>query len=127
VIPPEVVTDNDIWISGRNTVRTGVKTRPIWGFTPSMQDFKYAIWTMARAPLFVLVIVLTTALAIGTNTTIFTIINAIFRRPIPIEDPSSLVRIYTVDAKNVVIVISAQLLSQILKIYRDKNSLFSGM
>jgi len=73
------------------------------------------------------VIVLTTALAIGTNTTIFTIINAIFRRPIPIEDPSSLVRIYTVDAKNVVIVISAQLLSQILKIYRDKNSLFSGM
>ena len=62
-------------------------------------DLKYAFRGMARRRGFTLVAVLSLALGIGANTTIFTLLNGILLRPLAVEDPASLVAVYTTDPK----------------------------
>jgi predicted permease len=51
---------------------------------------------LARRPAFTAVAVLSLALGIGANTTIFTLIKAIFLQPLPVSEPSRLVSVYTI-------------------------------
>ncbi len=64
------------------------------------QDVRFALRTMRGNPGFTAVAVLSLALGIGANTTIFTLINAILLAPIPVERPSELVAGYTTDRVN---------------------------
>ena len=50
---------------------------------------------LAKSPGFTVVAVLSLALGIGANTTIFTLVKAIFLHPIPVEDPSRVVVLYS--------------------------------
>jgi predicted permease len=50
--------------------------------------------------MFTLVAVLSLALGIGANTAIFTLVNALFLNPLPVERPSELVSLQTVDERN---------------------------
>ncbi|HEX5727659.1 MAG TPA: ABC transporter permease [Longimicrobiaceae bacterium] len=62
------------------------------------QDLRYTVRTLARAPGFALVAVLTLALGIGANTTVFSLVNAILLRPpAHVEAPERLVSVYTSD------------------------------
>lgn len=54
---------------------------------------------MRNNPGFSLICVLSLALGIGANTTIFTVVNAILLNPLPVADISRLVEIDTVDSK----------------------------
>ena len=63
-------------------------------------DLKYALRGIAQHRGFALIAVLSLALGIGANTTIFTLLNGILYRSLPVEDPSTLVAVYTVDPKN---------------------------
>jgi predicted permease len=64
------------------------------------QDLRYAIRTLRQSPGFSVVAVLTLALAIGANTTVFSLLNAIVLRTVAAEDPSGLAAISVTDARN---------------------------
>jgi len=57
-----------------------------------LRDLRYATRLLARHPGFTLTAVLTLALGIGLNTTLFTTIDAVMFRPLPVRDGERLVR-----------------------------------
>jgi predicted permease len=64
------------------------------------QDAAYAIRQLSRAPLFTAAAVLILALGIGANTAVFSVVNAIILRPLPVRDGERLTVIATHDAPN---------------------------
>lgn len=55
------------------------------------QDISYGLRTIARAPQFTAVVVLTLALGIGANTAIFSVVHGVLMRPLGLADPDGLV------------------------------------
>jgi predicted permease len=61
------------------------------------RDLRYALRTMRKSPLFALVVIVTLALAIGANTTVFTVINTLILDPLPVSRPAELGGVVSVD------------------------------
>ncbi len=71
-------------------------TRNQWAwlrFDLFMQDVRYAFRQLWKSPGFTLTAVITLALGIGANTAIFTLVQGILLRSLPVSDPSRLYRI----------------------------------
>ena len=56
-------------------------------------DLRYALRMMRRTPLFTLTVVLTVAIAIAANATIFTVVNAVMIRPLPFAEPDRIMQV----------------------------------
>ena len=85
---------------------------------------------LKKSPGFTFVAVLSLALGIGANTAIFTIINAVFLHPLPVEEPSRLAEMFTRDTLTFNANANFQLTGTSLpnyEDYRDQNNVFTGL
>jgi len=63
------------------------------------QDIRFAFRMLIKNPGFSAIAILSLALGIGANTTIFTVVNAILLHPLPVKDIPRLVEVDTIDTK----------------------------
>jgi predicted permease len=64
------------------------------------QDLRYSIRGLARTPGFTFVAILSLALGIGANTAIFSLMNAIMLKTLPVEQPERLVLLESIPVRN---------------------------
>ncbi len=77
-------------------IREDTRERKLWpAIESALQDARYAFRGMRRSPVFALTVVLSLGLAIGANTAIFSIVEAILLRPLPVPQPERLVTLAT--------------------------------
>jgi predicted permease len=89
-----------------------------------LRDVRYAVRTLAKSPTFTAITVLILALGIGANTTIFTLVNALFFQPPPfVEAPDQLVRINRTKGSSR----ASSFPFPDYQYYRDNNDVFAGV
>src|SRR5215510_5730459 len=88
-----------------------------------MHDLRYAIRVLVRQPGFTLIAILTLALGIGANSANFSVVNAVLLRPLPLEDPDRLIKIWETFQPG------GQSGASVpnLKDWREQNTVFKGI
>ncbi len=93
-------------------------------FEAIARDLRYAIRGLRRKPGFAAVAILSLALGVGANTAIFSLIDAVLLRPLPVPDPGRLVSIYHRELSRGGLSSSSY---PDYEFYRGQNQVFSGM
>jgi predicted permease len=91
------------------------------------RDIRHAIRSLRQAPGFVLVVVITLGLGIGANTAIFSLMDQVLLRPLPVHDPSGLVLLDGPGAFQGRTVNLATFSYPMYVDFRDRNEVFSGV
>jgi len=90
-----------------------------------MQNIRYSLRRLASSPGFTLAAVLTLALGIGANTTIFSVVNAVLLRPpAHVAQPEELVRLYTSDFSGPAYGSSS---GPDYEVFREQTQIFDGV
>jgi predicted permease len=92
--PKEARRQALIKLGGQEQARQAYRERATLAlFESVLQDVRFALRQMAKAPGFTITAVLTLALGIGANTVIYTLVDSILLRPLPFAHQERLVRI----------------------------------
>src|SRR5262245_45997749 len=89
-----------------------------------IQDLRYGIRMLIKNPGFTGLTILALALGIGANSTIFSLVNALLLRPLPVEKPEQLASLYTSDYSSGDFGASSY---PDYVDFRDRNHVFSGL
>ena len=92
-----------------------------------MQDVRYGLRMLLKNPGSTAVVVLSLALGIGANTTIFSVVNSLLFRPPAVDEPARLVDIWMHNVKRTGFDGYFPLNFPDFVYYRDHNSVFSGL
>ena len=95
-----------------------------------LQDLRYSLRMFRKSPGFALVAVLALAFGIGVNSAIFTLLNAIALRPLPVYNPGEVVTVYQImqGLRNRNVHGSKAYFSYAeYAAYRDQNHVFTGL
>lgn len=95
-----------------------------------LQDLRYAARMLVKAPGFTSVAVLTLALGIGANTAIFTLVNALLLKSLPVQHPEQLVALGDPAAVHDAWTgtpVTDEFSNPLYRELRDNTSVFSGM
>src|SRR5436305_7162244 len=90
-----------------------------------MNDLKFALRQLRKSPGFTLVAVLTLALGIRLNTTIFSLINDLFLRRLPFKEPSRVVHLDNGDKTRDLADVGIS--APRYQLYRDGQTIFDGL
>ncbi len=94
-MPPEEARRAAMRVFGNATI-TNEQTQETWSWTwleRLLQDLRFAMRQIRRAPGFALIAILTLALGIGANNAVFTLTHALLLEGLPIPQPDRLVRL----------------------------------
>ena len=92
-----------------------------------MQDFRYGVRTLAKNPTFTLIAISTLALGIGANTAMFSLLDQVVLRLLPVRDPERIV-IVRETGNHYANTFGANTISwPMFEDLRDNNQVFSGM
>lgn len=94
---------------------------------PLVQDLRYAFRTLRKAPVFTAVAILSLSLGIGANTAIFTLLDQVLLRMLPIKDPQQLVMLDDKGPNMGRISNDNAFSYPMYRDLRDRNEVFSGV
>src|SRR5262247_22587 len=88
------------------------------------QDLRFGARMMIKAPGFTLIAVLSIALGIGVNAAVFTLVNGMLLKPMPVRQADRLVALYTIEPNSIY---PSQFSYPDYVDYRDHNQVFSDL
>jgi predicted permease len=88
-----------------------------------LQDVRYAARVLAKSPGFTAIAVVTLALAIGVNSLMFSVVDAVLFRPLPVTRPDRLLRIGTTFESGA----TGGIALPTLKDFREHSNAFEGL
>ncbi|MCM3901006.1 MAG: ABC transporter permease [Pyrinomonadaceae bacterium] len=91
--------------------------------TTLYKDIRYAIRSFAKHPGFAAIAVITLALGIGANTAIFSLVNTVLLRPLPVPQPEQIVSVALRGKGDSILAFSYPN----YKDFRDRNQVLSGL
>lgn len=89
--------------------------------TSLFQDIRYALRSFRKSPGFTLTALLTVALGVGANTAIFSVVNGVLLRPLPLGDPA---RVILMGHRYKSINLDAGVSGAGYKFYKEQNRVF---
>jgi predicted permease len=99
-------------------------------FESLSQDVRFGLRSMRKSPSFSIICIVSLALGIGANTTIFTVVNAVLLHPLPVSYISRLVQFDTIDSKTKVTQANTTKLGMSYancEDYQRQNQVFTGL